>query len=68
MKQRLKEETMRSLQIALAILFLAAAFLIAGCRVEELGGSILKNQENTAEGILYTDSLFTDDGRSKLAP
>jgi hypothetical protein len=58
---------MRSLRIALAILFLAAAFLIAGCRVAELGGSILKNQENTAEGILYTDSLFTDDGHSRLA-
>jgi hypothetical protein len=45
---------------------IACAVLLCGCRVGNLGKSVLKNQGQTAEGILYTDSLFTDDGRSKL--
>lgn len=51
----------------IAILCLLAwAVLLCGCRVEKLGKSVVKNQGQTAEGILFTDSLFTDDGRSRL--
>jgi len=46
---------------------LAWAVLLCGCGVRKLGKSVAKNQVQTAEGILYTDSLFTDDGRSRLA-
>jgi hypothetical protein len=39
----------------------------AGCRVVELGESVAKNQKDIAESILYTDSLFTNDGQSRLS-
>jgi len=53
-----------NLLLAGVIVFLP---LLCGCRVGKLGKSVAKNQVNSAEGVLYTDSLFTDDGRSKLA-
>ncbi|MDD5556916.1 MAG: hypothetical protein PHN82_06675 [bacterium] len=42
------------------------AVLLAGCRVVSLGKSVARTQRQTAEGVLYTDSLFTDDGQSRL--
>ena len=45
---------------------LACAALLCGCRVCNLGKSVARNQVKTAQGILYTDSLVTDDGRSRL--
>jgi hypothetical protein len=54
---------MRNLAI---ICLLAWAVCFCGCRVGRLGKSVVKNQGQTAEGILYTDTLFTDDGRSRL--
>ena len=52
-------------KIAIVCLLVLAAFS-CGCQVGGLGKSAAKNQVQTAEGILYTDSLFTDDGNSRL--
>ncbi|MCX6339876.1 MAG: hypothetical protein NTX71_08155 [Candidatus Aureabacteria bacterium] len=54
---------MRNLAI---VCLLAWAVSCCGCRVGRLGKSVVKNQGQTAEGILFTDTLFTDDGRSRL--
>ncbi|MCX6357664.1 MAG: hypothetical protein NT045_07320 [Candidatus Aureabacteria bacterium] len=51
-----------------AMILLLGALLLCGCRVGELGKSVMRNQKNTAKGVLYTDSLFTDDGKSRLVP
>ena len=51
--------------IAIVCLLVLAAFSCGGL-VGGLGKSVAKNQVQTAEGILYTDSLFTDDGNSRL--
>ena len=48
------------------LFFLAATVLLCGCRVASLGKSVFKNQENTAEGIMYSDTLITNDGKSRL--
>jgi PBP1b-binding outer membrane lipoprotein LpoB len=45
---------------------LAGALFLCGCQVGSLGKSVAKNQVQTAEGVLYTDSLFTNDGQSRL--
>ncbi len=46
---------------------LAVAVILCGCKVGKLAKSVANNQVQSAEGILFTDSLFTDDGRSRLA-
>jgi len=52
--------------LALTVI-LAGVTLLFGCtRVKALGKSVEKNQEDVAGSILYTDSLFTDDGYSRL--
>jgi len=45
---------------------LVGVLFLCGCQVGCLGKSVAKNQVQTAEGILYTDSLFTDNGKSCL--
>lgn len=45
----------------------ACAALLCGCmRHGSLAASVARNQYKTAQGLLYTDSLITDDGRSRL--
>jgi len=48
------------------VCLLAWTVFFCGCRVGKLGKSVVKNQGQTAQGILFTDSLLTDDGRSRL--
>jgi PBP1b-binding outer membrane lipoprotein LpoB len=50
----------------LIVWLLAWAVFSCGCQVGNLGKSVAKNQVQTAEGVLYTDSLFTADGMSRL--
>lgn len=45
---------------------LAIACALEGCRVADLGRSVAKTQKKTADGLLYADTLFTDDGCSRL--
>lgn len=49
---------------------LAAVIAVCGCssanRFGRLGKSIAKNQGQTIKGALYSDTLVTDDGQSRL--
>ncbi len=54
---------MKSLAIAF---ILAGAVLAGGCRTVSLCKSVARNQYKTAQGIRYSDSLITDDGKSRL--
>ena len=45
---------------------LACALLFGGCRVGTLGKSVARNQYKSVQGVLYSDSLVTDDGKSCL--
>jgi len=46
---------------------LACAALLSGCmRHGSLVKSVARNQYKTVQGVLYSDSLITDDGRSRL--
>jgi len=54
------------MRLIASVFGIACAAALGGCRVGRLGASVVKTQEETAKGVLYTDSLFTDDGYSKL--
>ncbi|MEI6634604.1 MAG: hypothetical protein WCP22_12435 [Chlamydiota bacterium] len=45
---------------------LACAALLSGCRHGNLAKSVARNQYKTVQGVLYSDTLVTDDGRSRL--
>lgn len=44
----------------------ACAAMLCGCRHGSLVKSVARNQYKTAQGVLYSDSIVTDDGRSRL--
>jgi len=51
----------------LAILcMLACVALLGCCRHGSLAKSVARNQYKTVQSVLYSDSLITDDGRSRL--
>lgn len=55
------------MKIVMLIVVLTGATVFCGCsRVGSLTRSVARNQEDSAGGVLYTDSLITDDGRSRL--
>ena len=55
------------MKIVMLIVVLTGAMAFCGCsRVGSLTRSVARNQKDSAGGVVYTDSLFTDDGRSRL--
>lgn len=58
-----RDEKMKMLAI---LCMLACVALLSGCRHGSLAKSVAKNQYRTVQGVLYSDSLITDDGRSRL--
>jgi|ADurb_Oil_01_Slu_FD_contig_91_775589_length_722_multi_2_in_0_out_0_2 hypothetical protein len=54
---------MRVLSIACVA---SCAALLCGCRHGSLAKSVARNQYKIVQGLLYSDSLVTDDGRSRL--
>ena len=54
---------MKSLAIAF---ILAGAVLAGGCRTVSLCKSVAHNKYKTVQGVRYSDSLVTDDGKSRL--
>lgn len=54
------------MKIFAVLCMLALAALLSGCRHGSLAKSVAKNQYKSAQGVLYSDSLITEDGRSRL--
>ncbi len=57
---------MNKLSVLLVLFLLAASVVLSGCRMVEMAKSIMKNQEDIVKGIVYSDTVVTDDGRSRL--